>query len=74
MRIAWLIYGKLAQLTGGYLYDARIIDGMRAAGDEVVVVGAPDLGLAGSLHGAAIAVLHRQFTLRPRPRSRLRAT
>jgi glycosyltransferase involved in cell wall biosynthesis len=53
MRIAWLIYGRLEQLTGGYLYDARVIAGLRASGDAVTVIHAPDLGLAASLGGTA---------------------
>jgi glycosyltransferase involved in cell wall biosynthesis len=28
--IAWVVPGPLRQVTGGYLYDARIVDGLRA--------------------------------------------
>lgn len=38
MRIAWVVYDGLAARTGGTLYDAYIVDGLRAAGDVVEVV------------------------------------
>jgi glycosyltransferase involved in cell wall biosynthesis len=36
--IAWVVPGPLRQLTGGYLYDARIVDGLRMRGWSVGVV------------------------------------
>jgi hypothetical protein len=36
--IAWVVPGPLRQLTGGYLYDARIVDGLREGGWRVGVV------------------------------------
>jgi glycosyltransferase involved in cell wall biosynthesis len=36
--LAWIVPGPLRQLTGGYLYDARIVDGLRARGWPVGVV------------------------------------
>jgi glycosyltransferase involved in cell wall biosynthesis len=38
MRIAWVVYGELAQPTGGYIYDRIVVEGLRAAGDDVRVV------------------------------------
>ena len=38
MKIAWIVYGSLAERTGGTIYDARIVEGLRAAGDHVEVV------------------------------------
>src|SRR5688500_16753902 len=38
MRIAWVVPGSIDQLTGGYLYDARIVDGLRERGHSVRVV------------------------------------
>ena len=38
MRVAWVLYGDLAQRTGGTIYDAKVVDGLRAAGDDVRVV------------------------------------
>jgi glycosyltransferase involved in cell wall biosynthesis len=36
--IAWVVPGPLRQVTGGYLYDARIVDGLRAGGQPVDVL------------------------------------
>ena len=38
MRIAWVLYGELTQRTGGTIYDAEVIAGLRRAGDEVTVL------------------------------------
>ncbi len=41
MRLALLIYGNLAQTSGGFLYDRLVVDRLRAAGDEVDVIELP---------------------------------
>ncbi len=41
MRIAWVLHGELAQRTGGTIYDAEVVAGLRRAGDEVTVVSLP---------------------------------
>src|SRR3954465_14997254 len=33
--LGWVVPGPLRQVTGGYLYDARIVDGLRARGRQV---------------------------------------
>ena len=38
MRIAWVLYGSLAQRTGGTIYDAEVVRGLERAGDDVHVV------------------------------------
>lgn len=38
MRIAWVLYGDLDARTGGTIYDRIVVDGLRAAGDEVHVM------------------------------------
>src|SRR5688500_7230006 len=35
---AWVVPGPLRQVTGGYLYDARIVDGLRDRGWTVGVI------------------------------------
>jgi len=37
-RLAFLVPGRLDQLTGGYLFDRRIVDGLRAGGRHVEVI------------------------------------
>lgn len=41
MRVGLLIYGSLATLSGGYLYDRKLVEHLRAAGDEVEIVSIP---------------------------------
>jgi glycosyltransferase involved in cell wall biosynthesis len=38
VRVAWIVYGDLAQPTGGYIYDRLVVEGLRARGEEVAVV------------------------------------
>src|SRR5262245_26045360 len=38
MRVAWIVYGSLAEPTGGYIYDRLVVEGLREAGVEVEVV------------------------------------
>ena len=37
-RIAWVIYGSLEQVSGGYIYDRLIVEQLRQLGDSVTVV------------------------------------
>ena len=37
MKVAWILYGDLEQRTGGTIYDAQVIEGLRRAGDDVHV-------------------------------------
>jgi glycosyltransferase involved in cell wall biosynthesis len=41
VRVAWVLYGDLAQRTGGTIYDREVVEGLRRAGDEVRVVSLP---------------------------------
>lgn len=53
MRLALLIYGDLAQTSGGFLYDRLVVDRLRRAGDEVDVVSLPwPSYFAGLIHNA----------------------
>jgi glycosyltransferase involved in cell wall biosynthesis len=38
LRIAWVIYGSLDQVSGGYIYDRLVVEQLRALGDAVTVV------------------------------------
>ncbi|MBA2448594.1 MAG: glycosyltransferase family 4 protein [Chloroflexi bacterium] len=55
-RLAWVVPGPLDQLTGGYLYDARIVRGLRARGHDVEVV-----QLAGGLSPLHVPAAVRMF-------------
>jgi len=39
MRIGLVIYGSLETLTGGYLYDRIVVEGLERLGHEVEVIG-----------------------------------
>ena len=41
MRIGLLIYGSLDTLSGGYLYDRKLVEHLRQAGDAVEIVSLP---------------------------------
>lgn len=38
LRIAWVVYGSLDQVSGGYIYDRLVVEQLRAFGDSVTVV------------------------------------
>ena len=38
LRVAWIIYGSLDQVSGGYIYDRLVVEHLRALGDTVTVV------------------------------------
>ena len=63
MRIAWIIYGGLDQVTGGYIYDRLVIERLRARGDEVVVESLEPVPRSSALAGAALG--RRLARLRP---------
>ena len=41
MRIGLVIYGTLETLSGGYLYDRKLVDYLRSQGDQVEIVSLP---------------------------------
>src|SRR5215203_3408456 len=41
MRIGLIIYGSLDTLSGGYLYDRKLVDYLRSQGDSVEVISLP---------------------------------
>ncbi len=48
MRIGLVVYGDLDPRSGGYLYDRRLVEGLRARGDCVEVISLPETGYARS--------------------------
>ena len=38
LRIAWIVYGSLEQISGGYIYDRLVVEELRRLGDQVTVV------------------------------------
>jgi glycosyltransferase involved in cell wall biosynthesis len=41
MRLGLVIYGSLATVSGGYLYDRKLVEHLRGAGDTVEVISLP---------------------------------
>lgn len=41
MKIGLVIYGTLDTLSGGYLYDRKLVESLRAAGDTVKIISLP---------------------------------
>ena len=60
LRIAWVVPGRLSQLTGGYLYDASVVTWLNRRGHAVEVV---ELTPADPFRGAAglAALANRPF-------------
>jgi glycosyltransferase involved in cell wall biosynthesis len=38
LRVGLLIYGNLETISGGYLYDRKLVEHLRGSGDEVVII------------------------------------
>ncbi len=49
MRIGLVIYGRITTISGGYLYDRKLVDFLRGQGDEVEIVSIPWQGYGRSL-------------------------
>lgn len=41
MKVGLIIYGSLERLSGGYLYDRKLVEHLRAQGDQVEVIALP---------------------------------
>jgi poly-gamma-glutamate capsule biosynthesis protein CapA/YwtB (metallophosphatase superfamily) len=41
VHVGLVIYGDLETLTGGYVYDRRLVEHLRRAGDRVSIVSLP---------------------------------
>lgn len=65
MRIGLLLYGNLATLTGGYLYDRMVVEGLRSLGHEVIVIPLPTGSYLRRLgHGLSLGLVRRLLTAR----------
>jgi glycosyltransferase involved in cell wall biosynthesis len=49
MRIGLIIYGRIDTISGGYLYDRKLVAHLRQAGDRVEIISLPWLGYGRSL-------------------------
>ena len=38
LRIGWIVYGSLEQISGGYIYDRLVVEQLRALGDDISVI------------------------------------
>lgn len=38
LRVAWIVYGSLEQISGGYIYDRLVVEELRSLGDQVTVI------------------------------------
>ncbi|HWR66108.1 MAG TPA: glycosyltransferase family 4 protein [Bellilinea sp.] len=49
MRVGLVIYGSLDTLSGGYLYDRKLVEALRAQGDTVEIISLPVKAYAGAV-------------------------
>lgn len=61
MRIGLLIYGSLDTLSGGYLYDRKLVEHLRQAGDSVEIVSLPWRSYPAHLADNLSLRLHRRL-------------
>ena len=70
MRLLLVIYGRLEQVSGGYLYDRKVVEFLRNRGEEVDILRLPPLLFQFLFRFIAQTVdlepyLERQVSLRP---------
>jgi glycosyltransferase involved in cell wall biosynthesis len=61
MRLGLIIYSSLDTVSGGYLYDRKLVEHLRAAGDEVEVISLPWRNYAAHLAQNFSAELQRHL-------------
>lgn len=49
MRVGLVIYGSLDTLSGGYMYDRKLVESLRTQGDTVDIISLPVTGYVGAL-------------------------
>ena len=62
MRVGLLIYGNLETLSGGYLYDRKLVEHLRAQGDQVEIISLPWRGYLRHLFDNLSGKLRRQLS------------
>jgi glycosyltransferase involved in cell wall biosynthesis len=62
LKIALVIYGRLETVSGGYLYDRKLVEVLRAAGDTVEIISIPWRNYPAHLTDNFSRRLHRQLT------------
>lgn len=66
MHVALIIYGSLATMSGGFYYDRRLVESLRARGDEVTVVSLPWQSYSENLaHNVTHKLAERLHAARP---------
>jgi glycosyltransferase involved in cell wall biosynthesis len=63
MKIGFLIYGSLDTLSGGYLYDRKLVEYLRAQGDDVEIISLPWRNYAAHLTDNFTFKLPAQFDI-----------
>ncbi|MCJ7702986.1 MAG: glycosyltransferase family 4 protein [Anaerolineales bacterium] len=60
MRVGLLIYGSLETISGGYLYDRKLVEHLRNQGDSVEIVSLPRQNYTRHLgHNFSLSLLHK---------------
>lgn len=55
MNVGLVIYGSLDTMSGGYLYDRKLVEHLRSQGDEVQVISVPPAGYLSHIgHGISL--------------------
>jgi glycosyltransferase involved in cell wall biosynthesis len=61
MRIGFIIYGSLDTLTGGYLYDKFVVEGLSGLGHDVEIIALPEVSYLRRLGQGLSTKLNRQL-------------
>jgi glycosyltransferase involved in cell wall biosynthesis len=59
MNLGLVIYGGLDTISGGYLYDRKLVEWLRRQGDEVEIISLPVRGYSGSILENFTSAVHR---------------
>ena len=62
MKLGLVIYGSLDTVSGGYLYDRKLAEYLRAQGDEVEIISLPWRSYAAHLTDNLFDVVARRST------------